>query len=253
MIPLRDANPTRRTPYFTWGLIAINVALFFLWQPLGSAAESQVPGLPPGVTQGVVFSYCHGAIPEELTSFEPLPDVDAACDGKSVAASLFTAMFLHGGLLHLGGNMLYLWIFGNNVEDRMGHVRFLLFYLIGGIAATYAHVATEPSSTIPLIGASGAIAAVLGAYIVLWPHARILTAIIFYFITVVQLPAALVLGFWFVLQFFQGALTLGAEAAGGVAWFAHIGGFVFGAGVAWLFYRRPERQRARWTPPAWEP
>jgi hypothetical protein len=128
----------------------------------------------------------------------------------------------------------------------MGHILFLLFYLFGGVVATYAHVATDPSSTVPLIGASGAIAAVLGAYIVLWPHARILTAVIFYFITVVQLPAIVVLGFWFVLQTFQGAVTLGAETPGGVAWFAHIGGFVFGAAVAWLFLRgRADREALR--------
>ncbi|HEX6208743.1 MAG TPA: rhomboid family intramembrane serine protease [Actinomycetota bacterium] len=253
MIPIRDANPATRRPYVTWAFIALNVALFLLWQPRGSCpsdlrfttqAEEEACALE------LAFTFCHGAIPEELTSFRPMTELPATtqaarsaaqlqelrCPEKGVLGSLFSSMFMHGGLLHLGGNMLYLWIFGNNVEDRMGHLVFPIFYLAGGVVATYAHVATAPSSAIPLVGASGAIAAVLGAYLVMWPHARVTTLVIFFFITVVELPAVVVLGLWFLLQAFQGVGSLGVDV-GGVAWWAHIGGFAFGAVVAWLFFR----------------
>lgn len=267
MIPLRDTNPTRRTPYLTWAFIGLNVAAFFLWQPRG-ACPSDLRALTEEQEQACVqelaFTYCHGAIPQELTDFEPMAQTSpegreeqlavalerSRCPDKSVPSSLFTSMFLHGGLLHLGGNMLFLWIFGNNIEDRMGHVRFALFYLAAGLVATYAQVATDLGSAIPQIGASGAIAGVLGAYLVMYPHARVLTAVFFFFITLVELPAVVVLGLWFVLQAFQGVGALGAQASGGVAWFAHIGGFLFGAAVAWLFYRR--RPQPRPAPSPWE-
>jgi len=228
VIPIRDANPTTRRAYVTYGLVALNVAAFVLWQPLTGTPNDQAR-----------FFYCYGSIPKEVLSFEPLRDVAIICGGKSVVFSLFASMFIHGGWLHLGGNMLFLWIFGNNVEDRMGPVAYLAFYLFAGLVATYAQVATDPSSTIPQIGASGAIAGVLGAYLVLFPHARVLTLVIFFFITMVELPAVVVLGLWFVLQAFQGVGELGAGAAGGVAWFAHIGGFLAGVVIAFLFYRRP--------------
>jgi len=169
---------------------------------------------------------------------EPVMGLAEACGGKSILASIFTSMFLHGGLLHIAGNMLYLWVFGNNVEDRMGRAPFLAFYLAAGVAAVYAQAATDADSVIPMIGASGAIAGVLGAYLVLFPHARVVTLVpLFYFLQVAELPAILVLGFWFVLQAFQGVGSLGSDV-GGVAWFAHIGGFVFGALVALLFRGR---------------
>jgi membrane associated rhomboid family serine protease len=159
--------------------------------------------------------------------------------GKSVLFSLFTSMFLHGGFLHIAGNMLYLWVFGNNVEDRLGPGVFLIFYLAAGVVAAYAQVLPDPDSQTPLVGASGAIAGCLGAYLVMFPHARVLTLVpIFFFLQVMELPAMLVLGFWFVLQSLQGVGSL--EADTGVAWFAHIGGFVFGALVALLFYRRQQ-------------
>jgi membrane associated rhomboid family serine protease len=144
--------------------------------------------------------------------------------------SVVTSMFLHGGWIHLGGNLLYLWIFGNNVEDRLGRVPFLLFYLAGGIAAVAAQVVIDPSSDVPLVGASGAIAAALGAYMVLFPGARILSLVFLgFFYQLIQVPALLVLGFWFVLQLIQGFASLGADTSlGGVAFFAHIGGFVAG-------------------------
>jgi membrane associated rhomboid family serine protease len=226
LIPLRDANPTSRTPWVTIGLIVSNVAIFFLWEPITGSPQEQNR-----------FFFCEGAIPQELTSFETNPELAQLCGGKSVLVSLFTSMFLHGGFLHIAGNMLYLWVFGNNIEDRMGPVVFLLFYLVAGIVAAYAQALPNPDSTTPLVGASGAIAGALGAYLVMFPSARVLTLVpIFFFLQLIELPAMLVLGFWFVLQAFQGVGSLEAET--GVAWFAHIGGFVFGALIAVLFYRR---------------
>jgi membrane associated rhomboid family serine protease len=227
VIPLRDANPTRRTPWVTLAIIAVNLAAFFLWQPLtGSPREQEL------------FFFCHGAIADEVSDFQTIPQLDRLCGGKSVLESIFTSMFLHGGFLHLGGNMLYLWVFGNNVEDRMGRGVFLFFYLAAGIVAVYSQVVTNPDSQVPMIGASGAIAGTLGAYLVMFPHARVLTLVpIFFFLQAAELSALIVLGFWFVLQAFQGVGSLGGDV-GGVAWWAHIGGFVFGAVVALLFYRR---------------
>ena len=238
----------------TYAFVALNVAAFLFWQPLGGAADEPTnilaaPGRP--LTEGELFTFCHGGIPEELIDLQAEPALTEACDGKSPLFSLFTSMFLHGGIVHIGGNMLFLWIFGNNVEDRLGHVRYFFFYLLAGVVATYAHVLTDTSSVIPLIGASGAIAGVLGAYIVMYPHARVLTALLFFFITVVELPAIVVLGFWFVIQAFQGVGSLGAENLGGVAWWAHIGGFAFGAAVAWIFYRNRPRPQEVIVPPEW--
>jgi membrane associated rhomboid family serine protease len=234
VIPLRDANPTRRTPWITIGLIAINVAVFFLWQPITGTPREQS-----------IFFFCHGAIPQELTGLEPIPQVAAECGGKSVIGSLFTSMFMHGGFLHIAGNMLYLWVFGNNVEDRMGRLTFVGFYLLAGIVAAYADALSRPDSIIPAVGASGAIAGTLGAYLVMFPRARVVTLVpLFFFLQLAELPAVLVLGFWFVLQAFQGVGSIGADV-GGVAWFAHIGGFVFGAVVALLFYRSREQPRYR--------
>jgi membrane associated rhomboid family serine protease len=225
LIPFQDHNPTHRFPVVTLALIALNVLAFLLWEPITGSQEEQT-----------VFFYCHGAIPQEMVDLQPISQVAAACGGKSVIASIFSSMFLHGGFMHIIGNMLFLWVFGNNVEDRMGPVLYLAFYLVSGLVAAYSQVLPGPTSTIPLIGASGAVAGVLGAYLVMFPHARVRTLVIFYFITVIELPALAVLGFWFVLQAFQGLGSLAGDV-GGVAWFAHIGGFVFGALVALLFYR----------------
>ncbi|MGH2740199.1 MAG: rhomboid family intramembrane serine protease [Actinomycetota bacterium] len=227
MIPLRDANPTEKTPYITLGFIALNVLAFVLWQPITGGQREQA-----------IFFFCHGAIPREIADLEPIREVARACGGKSVIGSMFTSMFLHGGWLHIAGNMLYLWIFGNNVEDRMGRVWFFVFYLAAGLAATYAQVLTDTNSPVPLVGASGAIAGTLGAYLVMFPRARVLTLIpIFFLFQVAELPAIFVLGFWFVLQAFSGVGGLAAGATGGVAWFAHIGGFLFGALIALAFFR----------------
>ena len=164
--------------------------------------------------------------------------------------AVLTSMFVHGGLLHVGGNMLFLWIFGDNVEDRMGHGRFLVFYLLCGVAAALAQTAFSPNSVTAMVGASGAIAGVMGAYFVLYPRSRIVTLLpIFFFFQIIEVPAIVFLGFWFVLQFISGvgsiAAATGGEPAGGVAFWAHVAGFVAGLGGVFVF-RRPERQRVEW-------
>src|SRR5215212_5959341 len=229
MIPLRDDNPRRTVPYVTCLLVALNV-LAFLWElSLGQQLDR------------AIFSVAF--IPARYW----LPG-NWVFDLYTIVIS----MFLHGGLLHVGSNMLYLWIFGDNIEDRLGHFRYLLFYLLCGFAATFAHAVFSPGSNLPAIGASGAIAGVLGAYLILYPHARVMTLIpIFFFITVRELPAIFILGIWFVLQLFSGVGSLGvvdAQDTGGVAYFAHIGGFVAGMLFLGLFggFRRPRRQE----PPA---
>ncbi len=216
MLPLRDANPTQRTPLVTLGLV---VACFvgFAWE-LGLMASGGEAALE-------AFLSKWGVVPAELTA--------AWASGAYVSqetATLITSQFLHGGWFHLLGNMLYLWIFGNNVEDRLGRAGFLVFYLAGGVLAGLSQVAIDPTSTIPTIGASGAIAAVLGAYFVFFPRARV-TSLVFlgFFYQLIDVPAIIVLGFWFVLQIIDGIASLGMTEAGGVAVFAHIGGFVAGA------------------------
>jgi membrane associated rhomboid family serine protease len=216
VIPLRDRNPTRRTPIVTWGLIGACFAAFGI--ELWVAASGGDRAL------GEVFREW-GAVPAEITDA-----LEAGNYLGQATLGMFTSMFLHGDWLHLLGNMLFLWIFGNNVEDRLGSILFLLFYLAGGVAAALTQVAIDPTSTIPLVGASGAIAAALGAYIVLFPGARILSLVFLgFFYQLLEVPAIIVLGFWFGLQLLSGVAAFDAETAqGGVAFFAHIGGFVFG-------------------------
>jgi membrane associated rhomboid family serine protease len=220
VIPLRDANPTRRTPIVTFALIVVCFVVFAY--ELGRLASGGIEELDRFVTEW-------GVVPAEL--------VDAWSSGANLTAeglTLITSQFLHGGWLHILGNMLFLWIFGNNIEDRFGRMRFLLFYLAGGVVAGLTQVAIDPESTIPTVGASGAIAATLGAYLVLFPRARI-TSLVFlgFFYQLINVPAIVVLVFWFVLQLVDGITSLGVtDATGGVAFFAHIGGFVFGALVA---------------------
>ena len=217
MIPLRDANPTRQTPIVTLALvIACFVAFAYELGRLGSGGTEALDAF---VTEW-------GIVPAELTA--------AWASGSNLAneaLTLITSQFLHGGWLHLLGNLLFLWIFGNNIEDRLGRIGFLVFYLVGGAVAGLTQVAIDPDSTIPTIGASGAIAATLGAYLVLFPRARI-TSLVFlgFFYQLIDVPAVVVLVFWFLLQLIDGVASLGAsDAGGGVAFFAHIGGFVFGA------------------------
>ena len=226
MIPLGDSIRARRTPFVTYVLIALNVFFFFI--ELG-----QGPRLQEFILQW-------GAVPARIQRWNEDP---------AVLITLITSMFLHGGWLHLIGNMVYLWIFGDNVEDRLGHVRYLIFYLLGGIVAGLVQVWFSPGSPIPGIGASGAVAAVLGAYLVFYPSAHVLVGIpIFFWLEVVALPAILVLGFWFVTQFFSGLFSLAlvdAAYTGGVAWWAHVGGFVAGLILGPLMQLRGERERER--------
>ena len=219
MIPLRDQIPTRKVPVVNYLLIAANIFVFVLQWLAGPQQEQLV--------------YQFALIPVHFTNALSLGDV----------ADIFTSMFMHAGLAHIGGNMLYLWIFGDNVEDSMGHGRYLIFYLAGGVVASLTHILTNPNSQIPTVGASGAIGAVLGAYLVLYPQSRVLTLIpLGFFLRLTLLPASLVLGLWFVLQFFQGLLSLGGPDVGGVAFWAHIGGFLVGVVLAKLLSqkRKPE-------------
>ena len=216
MIPLRDRNPTRRTPIVTFALIGACFAAFAL--ELSVTATSGDASLE-------AFFQRWGAVPADITAALAAGDY-----AGQAMVGIFSSMFLHGGWLHLLGNMLFLWIFGNNVEDRFGSIPYLAFYLAGGVAAALTQVAIDPRSTIPLVGASGAIAAALGAYIVLFPGARILSLVFLgFFYQLLEVPAIIVLGFWFGLQLLSGFAAFDAETAqGGVAFFAHIGGFVFG-------------------------
>jgi membrane associated rhomboid family serine protease len=224
MFPLKDENPSRTTPVVTVGLIIVNV-LVFVYQ-----FSLQVGGID-GAQAGQAFIEEFGLVPCRLTGA-----CRAAADLPSPLLTILTSMFMHGSLFHIAGNMLYLWIFGNNVEDTLGHGRFLLFYLSCGLAAALAQTAVGPSSTVPMVGASGAISGVLGAYLLLFPGAYVTTLIILgFFWRLVQIPAVIVLGFWIVVQVLNGLGSFGAS--GGVAFFAHIGGFV--AGMALLFVLRP--------------
>ena len=223
VLPLRDFMPTRRFSVITVAIIVVNI-IVFAYELLAEA----------GGTLDQTF-YTMGVVPFKVTH----------TFGLAVAFSFLASMFLHGGFMHIIGNMLYLWIFGNNVEDSMGRLRFLVFYLMTGIIASAAQVFASPNSRLPSIGASGAIAGVLGAYIVLFPRARIQTLFVLgYLVRLAQLPALLVLGFWFVLQLFSGLMSFGMTQTGGVAWFAHIGGFVAGLVLVRLF--TPRRRQNHW-------
>lgn len=217
MIPLRDNIATRTFPIITVSIIFVNI-LIFLWLRFTLT----------GMEGQTVYKY-YGLVPRELmasasTRWDLIP---------YNVMTVFTSMFLHGGFLHLGGNMLYLWIFGNNIEDAMGHCRFLVFYLLAGIVAAFAQFFYDPASNIPMIGASGAVSGVLGAYLVLYPYARIKTLLfIIIFIKIVELPAILLLTIWFFMQVMYSQLE-------GVAWYAHIGGFVFGLIMIKLFSKKP--------------
>lgn len=215
-IPISDVIPSRTTPVVTIGLILANAIAFLLQQFLNDLEVR-------------LLLTMYGLVPAEFT----LPAV-------------ITSMFLHAGWLHFLGNMLYLWIFGDNVEDRVGHGRFLLFYVLCGAAAAVGQTLANPGSTVPMVGASGAIAGVMGAYFFLFPHSRVLTfvAVFIFYIDLIEIPAVFFLGFWFVLQLLSGVGSLGASS-GGVAFWAHAGGFL--AGVALIaVMRRPERERIEW-------
>ena len=219
MIPLRDDNPTRTFSWVTILLIALNVAAFLY--------ELSLP-----TRQGLEAFFADFALIPAAVTQTATPEA---------YRSVFTSMFLHGGWLHLIGNMLYLWIFGNNIEDSVGHFKFVFFYLLCGIAAAAAQVATAPDSLVPMIGASGAVSGVLGAYLLLFPRARVLVLIpIWIIIRFIYVPAWLMLIFWFALQLLSGAASRG-QAHGGVAFWAHIGGFVAGTILIPIFKKRGVR------------
>ena len=249
MLPIRDNLPTTRLPVVTIAIIAANVAVYFLWQRGGLVLGE------PHSTHFLCNLQDHGAIPYEFTHWGKQVEFTRRC-GVPVAATwttAFTAMFMHGGLLHLGGNMLFLWIFGNNVEDSMGPVKFVVFYVLGGLAALVGQIIVGPNAPVPTLGASGAIAAVLAGYLVLFPRARVATVVfIVFFFTILELPAMLFLVIWFAQQVLFGYfdLTDPTGGGGGVAYFAHIGGFVFGLLAVKLFAeerrRRAQLERLPW-------
>jgi membrane associated rhomboid family serine protease len=224
MLPLRDDVPSRTFPFVTVGLIALNAVVFFSELARG-----------PGGMQQVAYDY--GFVPGALTAFASGEGIPA---GRAFLP-LLSSMFLHGGWLHLIGNMWYLWIFGDNVEDRLGHLRFLIFYILCGLIGNFAHYTFNSGSTLPVIGASGAVSGVLGAYLISYPRARILVLLpLFLFWQFIELPALVVLGFWLVLQFLNGAASaVFRNTEVGVAWWAHVGGFLGGMIVLWIFRPRP--------------
>ncbi len=282
MIPLKDNVPTSRLPLVTILLIVANIAVFG-WQLSFSSSDAANPQLAQlGVSERDENSVQYGAIPYRIlhpgrdcafgvTGDSSGSEADVVCQGTSDYAearrearrgapfvsytnppwylTLLSSMFMHGGILHIAFNMLFLWIFGNNVEDAMGRGRFLLFYLLAGLAAVYSQAAIDPGGTLPTIGASGAIAGVLGAYALLLPRARVLTAVILiFFVTLIEIPAWVMLGIWFVLQFVPAVGQVAVPdvtGSGGVAYFAHVGGFAFGLALVKLFVReRPNSPAA---------
>jgi membrane associated rhomboid family serine protease len=286
MIPIRDSVRSRTRPVVNYVLIAVNCAVFLLEVGLGDAGTDRLFGVfaltPFEVVSGrevpadlvpAIAEYrrllqhwygagadadltwidiagsegfreylrqAHGVAPDEALAFPRLPLWERLMP-------LFTCLFLHGGWLHLIGNMWFLYVFGDNVEDRLGHARFAVFYLACGLGGGIAHVLTDPASPIPTVGASGAIAGVMGAYLLMYPHARVLTLVpIWLFFTFLEIPAWVFLGIWMLLQVFQGVAAVSAAAeAGGVAWFAHVGGFVVGA--AWVFLVPKARADDSWV------
>jgi len=217
LIPYKDDNPTRTIPFITILIIAMNIFAFIL------------QFMSDGDSKSIVYAY--GAIPHNIISLESNQPIHPVF-------TIFTAMFMHGGVFHIAGNMLYLWIFGNNIEDRLGHLRYAFFYLFCGVVAAFSHALTNIHSDIPMIGASGAVSGILGAYILLFPMARVHTIIFLgFFVQVVKIPALIVIGFWAIIQVVNGLVSQVSQ--GGVAWFAHVGGFVAGLFTIkmWLWRR----------------
>jgi len=254
VFPLKDNIPTIRFPVVTVTLIALNVIAYFFWQRGGlTLGDPSSPHFQDNVIRYAQFPYeithpgKHCEAVGQSIACEGMAGVTGSAEPQPPTwLTLFTSMFMHGGLLHHGGNMLFLWIFGNNVEDSMGRTKFVIFYLLGGIAAGVGQLIIDPNSTVPNLGASGAIAGVLGGYLILFPRARVITVIfIVFFFTIVELPALLILGFWFVQQVLFGYFDLGtAGESGGVAYFAHVGGFAFGLLAVKLFAdERKQRQQ----------
>jgi len=221
--PIKDDNPVSSFPFVTIGIILVNGLIFYHQLTLDFTASQR-------------FIFQWGAIPYQITRGEVIQVIPSI----PLPLTLFSSMFLHGGFFHLFGNMLYLWIFGNNIEDTLGHFRFLLFYLICGLFAGAAQILSDPTSPVPMIGASGAIGGILGGYLLLFPGARILTLVfIFLFIRLIRIPALVVLGFWFFIQ----VLSVGRGVISNVAFFAHIGGFLAGLALVKLFQPKPTKRR----------
>ena len=230
MIPLRDTNPTSTRPVVTIALIALNCVAFLFELSLGEEG------------MGRLFMVA-GMIPAKVAVFPVDPNVTRL----GAFLPFLSSMFLHGGFMHLIGNMWFLWIFGDNIEDHLGHLRYLGFYLLCGLGAGLTHLAFNWGSNIPTIGASGAVAGVLGAYFLLYPRHKVLTLIPFFFLLMIELPAAVILIYWFVIQFFSGAAsTLGGAGGGGVAWWAHVGGFILGVLLILLLGKRQSPPRAQY-------
>ncbi|OGW39120.1 MAG: rhomboid family intramembrane serine protease [Nitrospirae bacterium RBG_13_39_12] len=222
MIPYKDDNPTNKIPFVTIGIILLNI-LIFLFEATSRSGMKEI-------------TYAYGAIPHYIMTLDTEQPIHPML-------TIFSSMFMHGGLFHLAGNMLYLWIFGNNIEDRLGHVRFILFYLFCGIASAYAHAITEPDSLMPMIGASGAVSGILGAYLILFPKATVYTLLFLgFFVTTLKVPALIVIGFWAIIQFVNGLMSTGVNGRGGIAWFAHIGGFLIGLVTIKLWLPRRTKQ-----------
>ncbi|MCP2519800.1 rhomboid family intramembrane serine protease [Candidatus Aminicenantes bacterium AC-335-K20] len=214
-IPLRDENPTAKFPFITVSLIGANILIFF-YQFLS--------------VQGLKYYIIKmGAVPWAITHLKSSIFISDIFPPLTI----LTSMFIHAGFFHLFGNMLYLWIFGNNIEDFLGHLRFFIFYILSGIGAALTHIIFNPNSTKPMVGASGAIAGVLGAYLILYPYARVHTLVfLFFFIRVIPIPAGIILSLWFIIQ------VMNIGLGGGIAWFAHIGGFLAGIGLIKVFSKR---------------
>ena len=222
MFPYKDDNPSNTFPFVTIGIIVLNIVVFILQVLSGADGQHLV--------------YAYGAIPFNIVTMQSTQPIHPML-------TLFTSMFMHGGLFHIFGNMLYLWIFGNNIEDTLGHFRFILFYLFCGITAAVSHALLTSGSTVPMIGASGAISGVLGAYLLLFPYARIHTIIFLgFFVQTIQIPALIVIGFWAIIQLVSGMTAQGIQNQGGVAWFAHVGGFI--AGLFTIKLWQPRRSKS---------
>ena len=251
MIPLKDNIPTVNFPVITVALIVLNIGMYFFFQQGGlSFGEPSNEHFNENVVE-------YGSIPYEISHpGEQCVQTGIGAEGctdrdvgfPATWLTLLTSIFMHGGLLHLGGNMLFLWVFGNNIEDAMGRVKFVAFYLLGGLVATLSHTVIDTASTIPSIGASGAVAAVLGGYALLYPRARVVTLVILIvFITIIELPALLILGLWFLFQLYDASQPIGGEG-GGIAYFAHIGGFLFGLAAVKLFANRQNPHYESYNP-----
>ena len=231
MLPLKDDLVSRSAPVMTVSIVTLNVLVFLYQTSLQLGISLEVDNPPHALETAQAFVLEFGLIPCRLMNLCAFPE-----DHPAPLFTIFSSMFLHAGFLHVGGNMLYLWIFGKNAEDTLGHTRFTLFYLLSGVAAALTQVLAYPASQVPMIGASGAVSGVLGAYLILFPQSRVLTLVIFgFFWRLVSIPAVVVLGFWIVLQVLNGLGSFGD--AGTVAWFAHIGGFF--AGMLLLIVMRP--------------